>query len=92
LNKAFIPKPPHGCLYFAIFSDFSVCITQRTLGAMVGRGAAGERWYSLGDITEAAFDWFGLKDSFCYWLTAELGSQATSQPLWLSHIVFSRLY
>jgi hypothetical protein len=45
---------------------------------------AGGRWDSLGDVKEAAFDWLGLKDSFCHWLTAELGYQATSQPLWLS--------
>jgi hypothetical protein len=44
---------------------------------------AGGRWYSLGEVAEAVFHWLGLKDSFCYWLTAELGYQATSQTLWL---------
>jgi hypothetical protein len=29
------------------------------------RGAAEDRWYSVGDVTEAAFHWLGLKDSFC---------------------------
>jgi hypothetical protein len=44
-----------------------------------GRGEApGGRWYSVGDVTEAACDWLGLKDSFCYWPTVELGYLATS--------------
>jgi hypothetical protein len=41
-------------MYFVQFSDFSVCITQRTVRRK--RGVAGGRWYSLVDLTEAAFD------------------------------------
>jgi hypothetical protein len=41
-------------------------------------------YISLGDVTEAASDWLGLRDSFSYWTTAEFGYQATSQPLRIS--------
>jgi hypothetical protein len=74
-------KTPGVCGYFVQFSYFSVCITQKTVGGMAGGGASEGRWYSLGNVTEAAFHWLGLKDSFCYWLAAELGYGATSQPL-----------
>jgi hypothetical protein len=48
---------------------------------LIGGGRRG--WDSYGDVTEAACDWLGLKDSFCYWHTVELRYQATSQPLLL---------
>jgi hypothetical protein len=53
----------------------------------LGGGAAGGGWNSVGNVTEAASDWLGLKDSSCFWPTAELQCQATSQPL-VSRIIF----
>jgi hypothetical protein len=67
----------------SIFVFFCVYHTKGCEGE-VGKGCW-RQWDSLGDVTEAAFDWLGLKDNFCYWLTAELGYlSTTSQPLWLS--------
>ncbi len=67
-----MPKSPSICVYFARFLHFSVCISQRAVRGKVGGGASG-RWDSSGDVTQAAFDWLGLKDRLCFWPTAELG-------------------
>jgi hypothetical protein len=48
---------------------------------MGGGGQLEGGWNSVGNVTEAASDWLGLKDSSCLWPTAELRCQATSQPL-----------
>jgi hypothetical protein len=38
LKKFFMPKMPSSCVYFARYSDFSVRITQRTVGELWGGG------------------------------------------------------
>ncbi len=68
LNKAFMPKTPCSCVNFPQFLDFSVHFTQRPRGR---RGATGGRWDFLCDVTEAAFDWLGLK----YCRASAIGSQ-----------------
>ncbi len=47
-------------------------------------GMAGGGWVSVGDLTEPASDWLGIKDSFCHWPTAEFGCHVTTQSLLLS--------
>ncbi len=61
-------------------------------GGKAGEGAAGGRWDSLGDLTEAAFDLLSLKDSLGYKPTAEIGYRAPPSLSGLARIVFSRLY
>ncbi len=55
-------------------------------------GAAEWGWDSVGDVTEAAFDWLGLKNSFCYKPRPELEYQQPPSISGFVHIVFSRLY
>ncbi len=72
LNTAFMLKMLPICVYFASFSHFSLCISQRAVKGKTGWAARG-RWDPLGNVTEAAFDWLDLKDSLCFWPTAQLG-------------------
>jgi hypothetical protein len=59
-------------------------------GGEGGEGAVGGGGVSLGNVTEDAYDWLGLNDSFA--IGPQLGYHATSQPLWLSTYCVSGLY
>jgi hypothetical protein len=74
------PSCPKHCTVVCTLPDFQIflCITEKAVGGDRDGGRLD------GDVPETAFDWLGLKDSFCYSPAAELGYSATSQPLWLS--------
>jgi hypothetical protein len=62
-----MPKTLHNRIFLCQILECLMCVTQRT-SVGVGMGKAGGVGHK-----EAASDWSGLKDSFSYWHTSELG-------------------
>jgi hypothetical protein len=74
-------KTSYICIYLTPFLH-CLCVSHR--GPLdVGEGGRGVRggWDSLCDATETSICLAGSQGSFCYWPVAELGYQATTQPL-----------
>ncbi len=81
LNKAFMPKTPCDCVYFARFFKFSVWYTEN-----LRRGDGGGREQRKGGgLTATASGWLLLGGSFYYWPTSYSRDPVTFQSLQLSN-------